>query len=76
MSGQEGEWAKPVGVRLTGGEMTPQEVASTWRANFPSYWPKGNDFYPSLTGVEPGEVALVKLEGPAKFKFKTGVMVL
>jgi hypothetical protein len=112
MSGQEGEWAKPVEkltaggaptgapnlvegkrlvgvvqgfgklwqktfkVRLTGVEATPQEVVSTWRANFPSYWPKGNDFYPSLTGVEPGEVALIKLEGPAKFKFKTGVMVL
>src|SRR6185437_2807484 len=32
--------------------------------------------YPSLTGVEPGEVALIKLEGPARLKFKTGVMVL
>ena len=36
-----------------------QEVIAAWRQSFPSFWPKGNDFYPPLTGVEPGEVALL-----------------
>jgi hypothetical protein len=69
-------WQKTYKVRLDGVEITPEDVVTAWRTHFPSYWPKGNDFYPSLTGVEPGEIGLIKLEGPMKFKFKTGVMVL
>ncbi len=69
-------WQKTYKVRLEGVEITPEDVVTAWRTHFPSYWPKGNDFYPSLTGVEPGEIGLIKLEGPMKFKFKTGVMVL
>ena len=49
---------------------------SEWRDDFPSFWPKGNDFYPPLTGLEPGEVALIKAAGPGGMKLKTGVMVL
>ena len=69
-------WQKTYKVRLEDVDITPEAVVTAWRTNFPSYWPEGNDFYPSLTGVEPGEVALIKLEGPVKLKFKTGVMVL
>jgi hypothetical protein len=69
-------WQKTYRVRLEGIETTPAAVIANWRENFPFYWPKGNDFYPSLTGVEPGEVALISLEGPAKLKLKTGVLVL
>lgn len=69
-------WQKTYKVRLDGIETTPQAVISEWRENFPSFWPKGNDFYPPLTGLEPGEVALIKAAGPGGMKFKTGVMVL
>ena len=58
-------WQKTYVVRLNGITMTPQEVIATWRDNFASFWPKGNDFYPPLTGLEPGEVALIKASGPA-----------
>ncbi len=54
----------------------PEDVISEWRDNFPSFWPEGNDFYPPLTGLEPGEVGLIKAAGPGGMKFKTGVMVL
>ena len=69
-------WQKTYVVRLNGITMTPQEVIATWRDNFASFWPKGNDFYPPLTGLEPGEVVLIKASGPAGMKFKTGVMML
>ena len=69
-------WQKTYKVRLDGVDTTPQAVVAEWRDSFPSFWPKGNDFYPPLTGLEPGEVALIKAAGPGGMKFKTGVMVL
>jgi hypothetical protein len=69
-------WQKTYKVRLAGVETTPAEVVGAWRENFGSFWPKGNDFYPPLTGLDPGEVALLSAAGPARMKFKTGVMVL
>ena len=69
-------WQKTYEVSLDGIETTPQAVIAEWRDNFASFWPKGNDFYPPLTGLEPGEVALIKAAGPGGMKFKTGVMVL
>jgi len=69
-------WQKTYRVRLDDLATTPQSVIAEWRENFPSFWPKGNDFYPPLTGLEPGEVALIKAAGPGGLKFKTGVMVL
>ena len=69
-------WQKTYRVRLSGIDKPPAEVIAAWRAEFGSFWPKGNDFYPPLTGLDPGEVALLSAAGPAKLKFKTGVMVL
>ena len=69
-------WQKTYKVRLAGIETTPEATIAAWRDGFPSFWPKGNDFYPPLTGLEPGEVALLSAAGPAGMKFKTGVMVL
>jgi hypothetical protein len=69
-------WQKTYKLPLTGIQTSPQRVIAAWRDNFPSCWPEGNDFKPPLTGLEPGEVALIKAAGPAGMKFKTGVMVL
>jgi len=69
-------WQKTYKVRLNGLETSPAAVIAAWRAEFSSFWPKGNDFYPPLTGLEPGEVALLSAAGPGGMKFKTGVMVL
>jgi hypothetical protein len=69
-------WQKTFKVRLSGVETTPAQVIEVWRDEFQTFWPKGNDFYPPLTGLDPGEVALIKLAGPGGVKLKTGVMVL
>jgi hypothetical protein len=69
-------WQKTYKVRLEGVETTPAAVIAAWREGFPGFWPKGHDFYAPLTGLDPGEVALIKLTGPGRIKLKTGVMVL
>src|SRR6476469_7308189 len=69
-------WQKRYSIRLAGSDTSPAGVIAPWREGCGSFWPKGNDFYPPLTGLDPGEVALLSAAGPAKMKFKTGVMVL
>ena len=69
-------WQKTFWVRLSGANVSPQEVSKTWREKFPRFWPKGNFFYPSLTGIEPGEVALIDSSLPGGINLSTGVMVI
>jgi hypothetical protein len=69
-------WQKTYRVRLEGLQLTPAEVIGIWKERFAEFWPEGNMFYPSLTGIEPGEVALIKAAGPAGLKLSTGVMTL
>lgn len=67
-------WQKTYRIRL-GRAVAPNHVISTWKESFPSFWPQGNRFYPPLTGIAPGEVALISLSaGP--MRLSTGVMVL
>lgn len=68
-------WQKTYRIRLAGGAVTPQELINTWKQEFPRFWPPGNRFYTPLTGLQPGEVALISIAaGPVKLS--TGVMVL
>jgi hypothetical protein len=69
-------WQKTYRLGLSGTEATPQEVIKTWKEKFPSFWPKGNEFYGSLTGIEPGDVAVLNLAAPAHMPLSTGVMVI
>jgi hypothetical protein len=68
-------WQKTYRVRMTGAQVTPASLIETWKQSFSSLWPSGNRFYAPLTGIEPGEVALISLAaGP--MRLSTGVMVL
>jgi len=68
-------WQKTYRVRLAQTAVTPREVIAAWKANFQSFWPKGNRFYIPLTGIKPGEVALLNLK-TAGMPLSTGVLVL
>ncbi|MGI8407264.1 MAG: hypothetical protein ACR2L3_01970 [Actinomycetota bacterium] len=68
-------WQKTYKVKV-GPEVTPQELIATWKQNFPMFWPKNNFFYGPLTGIAPGEVAVLNLSMPGKLKLSTGVLVL
>jgi hypothetical protein len=69
-------WRKRHHVRLDGVNVAPAEVISTWKTNFGSFWPSGNRFYGPITGLLPGDVAVINLAMPGKSVLSTGVLVL
>ncbi|HUG14654.1 MAG TPA: hypothetical protein VMM78_06505 [Thermomicrobiales bacterium] len=69
-------WQKTYRVRLSSLAASPEEVIREWKAHFPTFWPPGNRFYGPLTGLVPGDVALLNLMMPGRQKLSTGVLVL
>jgi hypothetical protein len=75
-------WQKTFKVRLSGLEMTPAEVMKVWKENFPKFQPPENRFYPTMSGLKPGEVVLIDakvppLPGtPSILPVSTGVLVM
>jgi hypothetical protein len=69
-------WQKRHWIELKGAEVTPTQVIQTWKENFGSFWPRGNRFYGPITGLKPGEVAVINLSMPARTTLSTGVLVL
>jgi hypothetical protein len=69
-------WQKTYQVRLPADRVSAVELIATWKQRFPDFWPDGNRFYAPLTGIEPGEVALLNMTLPGRMKLSTGVMVL
>ena len=70
-------WQKTYRAYLKGASVKPTEVIKVWKENFPKFWPKGNRFYVPLTGIAPGEVALINMPIPGVgLPLSTGVLVL
>jgi hypothetical protein len=68
-------WQKTYTVRLAGAQVSPADVIKVWKEHFPEFWPRGNRFYAPLTGIAPGEVALLRLT-TGGMPLSTGVLVL
>ncbi len=69
-------WQKTYQVRIPTERVSATGLIATWKQRFPDFWPEGNAFYGPLTGIEPGDVALLNMALPGKMKLSTGVMVL
>lgn len=75
-------WQKTFKVHLPGVEHTPEQVMENWKANFQSFQPPENTFYPTMAGIQPGEVLLIEakvppLPGlPSLLPVATGVLVM
>jgi hypothetical protein len=69
-------WQKTYRITLSGASLSVKEVIKVWKDNFPAFWPAGNRFYGPLTGIAPGEVALLNLSMPGGITLSTGVLVL
>jgi hypothetical protein len=69
-------WQKTYRVALPGADVTPDKVISEWKQYFPKFWPERNWFYEPLTGIAPGEVALLNLSLAGRLRLSTGVLVL
>jgi hypothetical protein len=68
-------WQKSYRMKA-GAEITPEHAIATWREHFPEFWPRGNRFAGALTGINPGDVALLDLAIGGGVKLSTGVFVL
>jgi hypothetical protein len=68
-------WQKTYRMNV-GSQITPEEAIGVWRQHFPEFWPKGNRFAGALTGINPGDVALLDLAIGGGVKLSTGVFVL
>lgn len=68
-------WQKTYRLQLVGCDASPAEVIAAWKENFPKFWPRGNRFYVPLTGIAPGEVAMLTVR-PGGMPLSTGVLVL
>jgi len=71
-------WQKTFSVRLPADRHPAEAVVTHWKENFPTFWPKGSTFYAPLSGITPGEVALLEvppLPG-SPVKMSTGVLVI
>jgi hypothetical protein len=70
-------WQKTYRIGLSGVKVSPAEVIAAWKANFPRFWPHGNQFYTPFTSISPGEVALINLSVmPGGIQLSTGVLVI
>ena len=68
-------WEKTYTVRLDGIDSTPQEVIRTLKENFPRFQPEGNRFYPTPSGIVPGEIVIINARTPLG-PIYTGVWVV
>ena len=71
-------WQKTYRIRLGRG-VTAEQVVKAWKENLPNLMPANSRFYPSLTGVAPGEVVLINatLPGlPGGVPVSTGVRII
>ena len=73
-------WQKTFRVRLSGTSVTPAGVISTWKENFPSFWPKWDHFYKPAMGIVPGEVGIINMllpgDVPVGVPISTGVLII
>ena len=71
-------WQKTFSVRLDGADISPTDLIALWKDRFPTFWPKGQRFYAPLSGIAPGEVALLDIAPVpgAPVRLSTGVLVL
>lgn len=68
-------WQKMYRMTLDDGSVTPTAVIAAWKQHFAEFWPANARFFGPLTGIAPGEVALLNIQ-VGGLPLSTGVLVL
>jgi hypothetical protein len=68
-------WRKTYRMNIGPG-ISPQRAIATWKEHFAEFWPQGSWFEAPLTGISPGEVALLDVGIGGGARLSTGVFVL
>jgi hypothetical protein len=70
-------WRKTYQLPLRGAAVTPEEVVTVWKERLPDFMPERSRFYPTLKGIESGEVVLITASLPGGVPaLTTGVLVI
>lgn len=70
-------WQKTYRVPIRDENVSPQDVVRVWKEKLPELMPNDSRFYPSITGVKPGEVIIINATLPGvPGTISTGVMIL
>ena len=68
-------WQKTYRIRLEAADVTPQELISVWKAEYPSFWPDNANMYSAMSRLEPGDVGVINAS-QSGLKLSTGVYVM
>ena len=69
-------WQKTYRMRFGQVHVPPKDVIRAWKQKFPKFWPDQGKFFGSLSGIAPGEVAVLNLAMAGRAKLSTGIMVM
>ena len=70
-------WQKTYKVAISQSLIEPADLITMWKQEFGTFWPKGSSFYGgSLTGIQPGDVALLNVALAGPMQLSTGILVL
>lgn len=69
-------WRKTYLVRLKGKQVSPEAVVETWKSRLPAFMPRNSRFYPTLEGINPGQIVYIEATMPPSVPVSTGVLVL
>ncbi len=68
-------WQKTYRISLQGAHLSPLTVIAIWKEHFAEFWPAHSRFFGPITGIAPGEIALLNLD-VSGLPLSTGVLVL
>jgi hypothetical protein len=68
-------WQKTYRILLNTSSVTPAMVIAAWKEHFAEFWPDNSRFFGPLTGIAPGEIALLHIQ-VGGLPLSTGVLVL
>ena len=68
-------WQKTYRITFPDASVTPAAVIAAWKVHFDQFWPANSRFFGPLTGIAPGEVALLNIQ-VSGLPLSTGVLVL
>jgi len=69
-------WQKTYRIEFTDAAVSPETLIKEWKTHFPEFWPSGNRFYGSVSGVAPGDVVVLNVAGPGGMTLSTGIRVI
>lgn len=69
-------WRKTYLVRLDGKNLSPEQVVGDWKERLAEYMPSHSKFYPTLHGIQAGQLIYIDAKMPPAVPVSTGVLVL